>query len=154
MDQKIKKHIRLLAERSGHNIDYQAESILIRSFLNEVTILQSDKYSFDFQYNTMQGSIKVRAAREDVYDLLLGLLGRIEAVEVKRKTGPLLTMEEWIKEEGKLAKTELEQLRADLQSQEIHQRRFGGNRIEAEYYDGLIILSDDLCWWRSNVIEI
>jgi len=30
----------------------------------------------------------------------------------------------------------------------------GGNRYVAEYYNGLLIMTDDLCWAKSNVIPI
>ena len=124
---------------------------------NPTDFLFQNTYSFECLHNLVSqvdSSINVDFI-EDVYDIILTLLSRKENLEkFILKKGTLLTTEEWIKEEGKFAEEQLEELKRDLRYEQIEFREVGGNRYVAEYYNGLLIMTDDLYWAKSNVIPI
>ncbi|WP_298541902.1 hypothetical protein [uncultured Aquimarina sp.] len=154
MDQKIKKNIRIIAEKNNCTILYNSNSLTIIDSMNSIQIAQNNKYEFDLVYNIIKDIIQIKVPIEEIYDVLLELLRRIDLNKIKLKTGVLIQLIDWIKEEGVSAKDNLEKLKMDLKIKSIEYRHLGGNRIEAEYYKGLLILSDDLCWNKSNIIEI
>lgn len=156
MNKELKSNIRKLAEKFNHEIEYQKDIVVLKSEINKIDLWQTDKYGINISYNLNENLYdKLEVKIEDVYDIILDLLSRKENVEkLTLKTGTRLTTEEWIKEEGEFAKEQLEELKRDLQYEEIEFRELGGNRYVVEYYNGLLIMTDDLCWAKSNVIPI
>ena len=155
MNKSIKKNIRLLSQKFNHSIDYHIDCVFIHSSLNRVKISQEKKYGFKVQYNSFLKNISIDIEKEDVYDIILELLKRTELYELKEKTGFLLNVKKWINEEANDYGKEIIQGLIKVSKKDlIEYENLGGNRIEAEYYKGLIILNDDLCWDKSNVINL
>tara|TARA_B100000795_G_scaffold116448_1_gene86471 strand:- start:291 stop:761 length:471 start_codon:yes stop_codon:yes gene_type:complete len=156
MNNFLKKNIRILAEKFNHKIEYQNDVVVLKNNINEIKLWETDKYGIYISYNIEDSSSKIlKSNNEIVYDILLDLLNRKEQKErLTMKTGILLSIEDWIKEEGEFAKDKLEELKKDLKYTKIKSRILGGNRYGAEYYNGLLILTDDLCWGKSNVVTI
>lgn len=156
MNKEVKSNIRKLAEKFNHEIEYHKDIVVLKSEINKIDLWQTDKYGINISYNLNENIYdKLEVKIEDVYDIILTLLSRKENLEkFILKKGTLLTTEEWIKVEGKFAEEQLEELKRDLRYEQIEFRELGGNRYVAEYYNGLLIMTDDLCWAKSNVIPI
>lgn len=156
MDRKLKQHIRIIAEKFNHRIELQKDVIVLKNEVNEIKLRETDKHRINISYNINENQLDIlKVETENVYDTVLELLTRNEQEEKpKMKTGILLTIEDWINEEGNSAKEQLEELKRDLRDKQIQFRELGGNRYVAEYYNGILILIDDLCWAKSNVIPI
>lgn len=156
MDKELKDHVKILADKFHHKVEYQKDVMILENQINHIKVWGKDKYGINISYNLNENqSANVKIENDDVYDVIIELLNRKEHNEkLKRKTGILITIEEWITEEGEFAKEQLEKLKIDLQYQQIKFRALGGNRFEAEYNNGILILTDDLCWAKSNVIPI
>lgn len=150
----IKKNIRLLCERYDHSIEYSAEDLLIKSDLNWIKISPKSKYGFVIKYNTKSTNIQIEIRSEDIYDVLIEILTRPQLYELKAKTGKLLELNDWITEEGSGIAKELKTLKATASLEKVDFKNIGGNRLEGEYFKGIIILTDDLRWDKSNVFEL
>jgi hypothetical protein len=151
MDQLIKKNIRLLTERFNHSIEYSAEDLWIKSDLNSIKISPKHKYGFVVAYNSESNIIQIEIKLADIYDILIQLLRRTQPYGLKEKTGKLLSIADWITEEGDWVVKELKVLKNNLDQENLEFKEIGGNRFKGEYFKGLLILTDDLCWGRSNV---
>ena len=155
MNKELKSHIRKLAKKFNHEIEYQNDIVVLKSEMNKIELWEPDKNGVNISYNLSDNNFdKLKVEHDGVYDILIDLFRREKGSKLTLKNGVLLTIEEWIKEEGEFAKEKFEELKKDLHSEQIEFRELGGNRYEAEYYDGLLILKDDLCWAKSNVIPI
>ncbi|PPK94927.1 hypothetical protein LY01_01680 [Nonlabens xylanidelens] len=155
MEQLIKKNIRLLSERYNHSIEYGINELFITNKINTIKIHPKNKYGFDIVYNTDEGIDKICSNLEDIYDFLIELLRRTELYKLIPKNGKLLDLSDWIKEEdGDWIIKSLKVLVTKFDDIQIEYKEFGGNRYELEFYKGLLILNDDLCICKSNVIEI
>lgn len=154
-EQRIKKTIRLLADKFDHLMVYEKDIMLLKNQVNNIQIRQEDKYGMTISYKLGGKVNKQKLPLERIYDVMLQLLQRQDDhTQIAAKPGVLLTVEEWIKEEGAWARERLENLIRDLNSQAFAYRWLGGNRYQAEYYKGLLIITDDLGWAVSNVIEL
>lgn len=156
MNKDLKKHIKNLADKFNHKVEYQKDVMIIKNQINHIKLWKKDKYGINISYNLDENqSDDLKVDAEYIYDAILELFNRKERSEkLKIKTGILITIEDWINEEGDFAKEKLEELKSDLQYQQIEFRELGGNRFEVEYYNGILILTDDLYWAKSNVIPI
>ena len=156
MKKELKKHIKLLAEKFNHKVEYEKEVMVLQNVVDEIRIWEEDKYGTNVSYNEGKDlKIELKLNSENFYNVFIEILGR-KSQEEKLMIGDgiLLTIEEWIKEEGDFAKDQIEGLKIDLENEQIEFRKLGGNRFEAEYFKGILILTDDLCWGKSNVISI
>lgn len=156
MDKETKKHVRIVAEKFNHHIEYQKDVMVLKSDINEIKLWEIDKYGINISYNVNESQSDIlKVEYKNIYDIILELLGRKGQDEkLETRTGILLTIEEWINEEGAFAKEQLEKLKRDLQYQVIEFRELGGNRYKLDYYNTILILTDDLYWAKSNVIPI
>ncbi len=156
MNRELKKHIKILADKFNHKVECQKDVMILKNKINHIKLWEKDKYGINISYNLNENqSDNLKVETENIYNVILELLNRKEQNEkLKMKTGILITIEEWINEEGEFAREQLEELKRDLQYQQIEFRELGGNRFEVEYYKGILILTDDLCWAKSNVIPI
>ncbi|NOQ71198.1 MAG: hypothetical protein GQ574_04295 [Crocinitomix sp.] len=154
MNQNVKKNIRLLAEKYKHDIQYRERSILLTSSINQIEITQKDKYGFYFSYNPNLEGKKREVDFHDIYDVLIDLLSRREIYHLKPKNGNLLTIDDWIDGDGCASDKAFQKQFKELDQSVLEYKNLGGNRIEAEYYKGLIIIIDDLLMDKSNVIEL
>lgn len=153
MNNVIKRHIKLITEKYDHALTYDRSRLIINSEKNHIEIEEAGKDQFCLKYNTNEGVETITIAQEDVFDVLIALYTRWETTRVDEKRGELLKMAHFLEEEGKGAEKRLKQLRLDLKNNELNYRHLGDNRIEAEYFKGVIILKDDIMAYKSNVVD-
>ena len=152
MDHTIKKHIRLLAEKYQHTINYKANGILLTNSFNEIELYQKDKGQFSIHFNPSVDGKALDVDFPNVYDVLIDLLRRTQAHPYQPKNGNLLTLADWFEGEQSFMK-QLHNLIKKESLTPIDCVNFGGNRFELEYYKGIFILTDDLMAKRSNIFE-
>jgi hypothetical protein len=112
------------------------------------------KYGFHIHANPDLDGKRFEIELEDIYDVLITLFSRYKVDPILPNKGKLLTIKDWTTEEGEQAKKRLKKLAKDLDRSGVVYENLGGNRIEAEYYKGLLILTNDILLCKSNVIEI
>ncbi|WP_053989917.1 hypothetical protein [Mangrovimonas sp. TPBH4] len=150
---KLKEHIKLLAEKYNHKLTYDKFKIIVFSDKNYVEINELNQKSVEITYNYSTGKEKTILKNSDIYDLLIEILTRFELNIIRSKNCELLNISHFIEEEGKVANKRLAELKSEIKNGQVIYRNLGGNRIEAEYYKGILILKDDLMNYKSNVIE-
>jgi len=154
MSSTWRRNIKLLAEWWPHTIEYERSVILLTSKINQIRVWQEDKYGIRFTYNSnSKGEEHLKVCWEDVYDVAIQLLWRSELHPVGPNGGVLLTLDEWVNQEGRFAEKRLRTFRSDLEAGHIEDRCLGGNRYRLEYFKGIFILTDDLCRAKSNVVS-
>lgn len=155
MNPLIKKNIRLLSEKHHHSISYGVNEMLIANDINTIKITPERKYGFKITYNTSEGLEQISSDLDNIYDVLIDLLKRHKPYKLISKNSTLIHLENWIDEEGgNWIKKSLKDLSIRYDNGEIEYEDLGGNRFELEFYKGLLILVDDLCIKKSNVIDI
>ena len=152
VSQIIKKNIRLLSERFNHEIFYSESSLLIKSKLNFIEILPHSKEKILIKYNIEKGTDEVEILTECIYDLLINIFHRNELTKVNLNEGDLLSIVDLEEEFTDIKK--IEEKVFDLISENTHYYNFGGNRVLTQYYKNSLILVDDICYAKSNVINI
>lgn len=151
MEHKIKQNITLVAERYRHEIRYEQRHMLIESDQNSIQI-KTEKEDFIISYNTEFGTEELKCSTYELYDIILTLFTRFRQERIQKKNGFLLSLKRYFMEEGKLAIRDWERLKFDLENTTIDARILSGNRIDAEYYKGVIILKDDLRLELGNIV--
>lgn len=152
MDNSTKKHIKILAERFSQLIEYDRDILILR---NDIRVWQKDKYGYNISFNLLGKHRLLKVSIDGIYNVVIQLLRRENNTQdVELKSEVVLTVEHWVSEEGDFAREQLEKLKKDLKTESIKYRDLGGNRYEAEFYNGILILTDDLCFLSSNIIEL
>ena len=155
MNKEIKKHIRILAEKFNHLIEYDKDILVLKNEINNIRIFQEDKYGINVSFNLLDKYKHLKVTTDRIYDVIIELLSRGKNTQdIELNSEMILTIEDWINEEGDFARKQLEKLKKDLKTENIKYRDLGGNRYEAEFYNGILILTDDLCFASSNIIEL
>jgi len=155
VDKDIKKHIKILAQKFNHSVEYKKDILIFKNEVNEIKIWQKDKYSINISFNLLNKPKQVKIITERIYDFVIELFQRKNNSEdIKLNSEMILTIDDWVNEEGDFAKQQLEKLKRDLKTEKITSRQLGGNRYEAEFYNGIIILTDDLYFSASNIVEL
>lgn len=153
MNSTIKKHIKLLAERFEHQLRYDRNALIIYNSSNTIRIEEYKKSDLDISYNVDTSSTKTERVPQDrAYDIIIKILTRYEVEEVKFSLGTPIQLEDWIEEES-YKRTRIVDLQRQILKEDADHVILGGNRLEAEYFKGVIILMDDLMWMPCNVIE-
>ena len=154
MNNTIKKHIRLLAEKFNHSIEYVGNGLTIQNSINFIEISPVSESKSIFTYNVDGEKVKKSIDNSIIYDLLIDCITRTSSDALSLKNSTPITIDDWVNEEGVWAIDALNKLKKEIREGTISDKVLGGNRFEVEYYQGLLILTDDLCWGRSNVIEL
>ena len=155
MNQELKRNIRLLTAKFNHEITYNHDSsISVRNEVNDILIKQLNKNELLVSYNLETEEIEVLKQTNEFYDLFLELLERTSLKKVKPKNGAPISLEDWFESEGDFAKQQLRNLKDEISCDKIIYKNLGGNRIEVEYYCGILILTDDLFLAPSNIIKL
>jgi len=154
VERLIKKNIRLLAEKHEHSISYLPNSIEINNEINEISIVQHTKELFRIEFNLTKEKQAIYISNLEIYDVVLQVVKRKNIHPIKIKTFPLLSIKQWLSDEGKSAQNDFNKLKTDLRKSNPANRIMFGNRIEAEYYSGIIILEDIMNEFVSNVVNL
>jgi hypothetical protein len=146
----IKKCVRLIAEKFSYSTDYLKEIIIISNQDNRIEIeLKGNQYEISYEY--LSKSENITTSIEELFDFLIQLLMFEEKQNISLHKGEIITIENWITDE-QISLKEIEQVLSDLKKENIENYQFRGNRIMAEYYKGIIILLDDLGYYKSEII--
>ena len=149
-----KTHIKLLADKFAYSISYNNDSITLSNALNQIYITDKDKYSVVLSYDTKTGKTSYVVNEEDLIDALYELFRRDKLESIQRKNGKLLTLEDYIDEEGLFMKNKIKEVIQELNTGTITNKNLGGNRIEGEIYKDTLILVDDLMYFKTNMIDL
>jgi hypothetical protein len=155
MQYKIKKYIKILAEKFYHTMEYDKEALLLIGQLNEIRIEKGKKSNFIISYNHENGVEALNILDDEIFDILLELFWRNDLDRIKLKGGELLNWELFkeIEKEDAFWDNFLLKVKKEADEKGFQYREIGGNRILLEYYNGLLIMFDDLKFYKSNVIE-
>lgn len=156
LNHTLKKNIRLIVEKYNHSIKYHFDFLIIKSEINFIEIHKESKENLLIKYNVLNGVISKTIKEEYVYDLLITLFYRIKPNVIYLHQGRLLTLDIFIKEECNSSNihSHLIEYKLNWCNGGSSFVNIGGNRLEAEFYKGLLILTDDILLDKSNVIEI
>ncbi len=155
MNQIIKKHLKILANRFEHTIEYHFNNdIIISNKLNFIKISHKSKNKLSFSYNCKLDLKEIEIDFDDLYDTLIQVLKRKSDYEIITTKYDLLTLEIYLENEGQRAQKEIEQLIQNYKIGKVENKILFGNRITPEIFNGIIILTDDLERIKSNVIDL
>ncbi|MEO1048994.1 MAG: hypothetical protein AAFX87_00095 [Bacteroidota bacterium] len=155
MDKSVKKNIRLFAEKYKHTIEYDKDVMLLKSKINQIKVWVEDKYGVNIALNKGQLITDIKVDTHLIYDALHQIFIRNSDLDAyKRPAGILITLDEWINEEGEFAEEQIQQLKKQLADATIDYKHLGGNRFIAEFYKGVVILTDDLSWAATNIVHL
>lgn len=153
MNPTTKRHIKLLAERFEHQIHFDRQTICLSNFKNSIRIEENHKRKLEVSYNVDDSNTITNAVTPiELYDLLIKILSRFETEKVVFKSEEPIQLEEWIATECQ-RNTRILDLKRRIQRENSDHVILGGNRLEAEYFKGVIILMDDLSWSPCNVVD-
>ena len=152
--QSFKKRVRLLVEKIGGELAYGNDGgLAVRHGSNSASFAPVSVDEMHATINVAGDSVSYQISKNYVFDIVdrLGsthLASSLLAYEQK----PILKLDDYIREEhGELF---LECLRKQLANDpSIAHAELGGNRILVEYYSGVLIISDDLLWSATNVVD-
>lgn len=154
MESIVKRNVRLLAEKYEHSVSYPPQGLKISSTLNELCISPQSKDILLVEYNSSSERETVYVSTQGIYDIVLQILQRRNAHSVKMKSNHILNIEKWVSDEGKNALKDFNNLKQELKNSNPSNRIMFGNRIEAEYYSGVIILQDVMNEYVSTIINL
>lgn len=151
---KEKKIINLISVKYGHLISYEKDDILINNKKNNIRISKTNENELIFFYNTSEGIESINLESKFIFDLLIKVFNRenLEKIVLSRHliTTDLFFEEEqnkefWIQIFDKAKRKWL--------NDGTIEGNIGGNRILVEYFNGILIFTDDLNFFASNAIE-
>lgn len=153
MNPSVKRHIKLLAERFEHQVQFDRNAMIISNSSNTIRIEEYKKYDLEITYNINNSTTKTeRVPQEEPYDLIIKILTRYEMGEVKFRLGNPIQIQDWIEEE-RYKSTRIVDLQRWILKEKSDHVILGGNRLEAEYFKGVIILMDDIVLSPCNVVD-
>lgn len=149
----LKKHIKLLSELYDHSIDYNKNTIILNSRLNNIRITQINKTNIELTFNINSEKQHLIIQNNDCYDILIKLMKRNESYlcPFGDKSMKFILPIDFLEEEMNGA-TELD-LKKLILSKSAEYVDLGGNRFEGLYYKGVLILTDDLLWSKFNMVD-
>lgn len=147
----IKKCVRLIAEKFSYSTDYLKEIIIISNQDNRIEIELKGNEQYEISYEYLSKSENITTSIDELFDLLIQLLMFEEKHNISLHEGEIITIQNWITDE-QISLKEIEQILSDLKKENVESYQFRGNRIMAEYYKGIIILLDDLGYYKSGII--
>jgi hypothetical protein len=149
-----KRHIKLLADKFAYSISYGKDAILLSNSLNQIRITDKDKYNVLISYEIQTGNKSYVANEEDIIDTLYELLRHEKIEYIQKKNGKLLTLKDYIDEEGSFFENKIKEVIMELNTGANIHKILGGNRIEGEIYKDTLILVDDLMFFKTNMIDL
>jgi hypothetical protein len=152
--QSFKKRVRLLTEKIGGELSYGNDGgLTVRHGSNSASFVPVSHDEMRATIDVDDDSASYRISKNYVFDIVdrLGtthLVSSLLAYEQK----PILQLEDYIREER--GKPFLDRLREQLgKDSSIAHAELGGNRILVKYYLGVLIISDDILWSATNVVD-
>ena len=153
--QRFKKRLRLLTEKHGGTIAYGDDDSLTVTFNTGTARFSSLGYdSMHCELTVGVASFPIRAPKTYCFDITARLASAHLSETLRDyQRGQLLELSDYIRDEhgGPIIDQFKQRLASDPS---IAYAEFGGNRILAEYFHGVVILYDDLCLDATNVVEL
>lgn len=150
--QKLKKNIKILSEKFNCEVSYFEDYIQIKNDENFIELKEQKKDEVLLKYNVEKGFDEFSILKIYIYDALINIFYRQSLECVNLNQGDLLNIEDLKFEFGNL--NGIQEKIKELKLKNIDFYDFGGNRVLTQYYKGVVILIDDLCINKSNVINL
>ena len=147
----IKKCLRLVAEKFSFSTNYLNETISISNNSIRISIEPKRDKNNTISYENLNQLENLTVSIDELFDIVIQSLKFDRKDKISRRKGEIITLENWIHEE-QISLKEIEKTLFDLKENNVTLYEFRGNRIIAEYYQGIIILSDDLGYYKSGII--
>ncbi|MDQ1098683.1 MULTISPECIES: hypothetical protein [Chryseobacterium] len=147
-----KKNIVLLSERYNHQVSYYQDIIIVSNKKNIVKIRPDVKDTFLIKYNFEGGIAEIQVQEVEIYDLLMNIFFRKSFEKISINQGTLMNIDDIYDEFGDVK--EFSKRLAQLMLKNVKYYDFGGNRTLIQYYKNILILIDDICLAKSNVINL
>lgn len=147
----IKKHIRLIAEKFQYSTSYTKESVILENTPVSIEIDFSGYDVFNLKHTINDTLKQIVIKPEALYDYIIQAFIFPYKTEIAHKKGELISLEIWASEEFISLKKLLNNIEK-IKSGDSEEHDFGGNRIMAEYYKGIILVRDDLAYYKANVL--
>ncbi|GEM_PF-2162873 len=150
--QAIKKNIKLLSEKYNHQLFFHENIIFIKNEKNLIEIYSKTNEIISIKYNLEEGLDHLEMLTVEIYDILINIFHRRFLEKVNLSEDELINIDNLREEFGDLSEVnkKLSQLISDNKSF----YDFGGNRILMEFYKNILILKDNICLAKSNVINL
>lgn len=150
-----KKHIKILADKFNHSIEFSSSSLIIKSNINFIELTETQKNKVNIRYNVTGGEVKLSVTEIDLIDVVFEILRREKLEPVEMKEGELMSLKNYIDEVGKhYVQEKIKKIKFSRTDGTYKNEILNGNRMEAEVYDNLLILTDDLRVCKTNTIDI
>ena len=153
--QRFKTRLRLFTEKHGGSLTYENDGSLV------VTLAAGRVHFQPLSRNEMQCDISldgdgfsISAPKTHCFDIVDRLAVPHLAAKLKQYAPELLIeLSEYINDEQ--AGERIAELKRKIASDpSVVFAELGGNRWVAEYYHGYLILTDDLCYDATNIVEL
>ena len=141
-----------LAKRYNGQVLFSGNDLVCTLGIHSVRI-SFLKSEFGVQYKVDENSVSINLAPDQLLDFLIQFVQRSnQSDEIEVNRGELITQTVWAKEEGAAWITSASNALGYPFQNSVH--KLGGNRILAEYFEGMLILEDDLGYYKGNIIQL
>ena len=153
--QRFKTRLRLFTEKHGGSLTYENDGSLV------VTLAAGRVHFQPLSRNEMQCDISldgdgfsISAPKTHCFDIVDRLAAPHLAPKLKQYAPDILIeLSEYVRDEQ--AGDRIDDLKRKVASDpSVVFAELGGNRWLAEYYHGYLILTDDLCYGATNIVEL
>lgn len=149
-----KKEIGILAQKFGYKVSYKGRE---RSLEKDSAILRigtgNNKASFIMWFSISMVPYELVVSSDALIDKVWSFMNHdYQNLTSVPEKGDLITLEEYLLSERENGRRSIEALKKELKEHKISHYRLFGNRIEVEYYNGYLILNDDIRFLKTNVI--
>ncbi len=149
---EYKKRVRLLAERFGASIDYaHDDGLTLTTTVGSIRFTPSSKNDMTCKVTTSKSEIAFACAKAYVFDII-HRFARGRLLDGYKPKGPPLTLQEYIDEEHAIER--ISKLKNRILAGIASNQELGGNHYNAEYFNGILLLSDVFTGAPANVVEI
>ena len=152
--QAFKTRIQLLAEKLGGSLGFEHDGSLVVTLANgRIHFRPSSRDQMQCDITLDGDDFSITAPKSHCFDIIYRFATPHLAQKLRQYTPNLLIeLSEYINDEqadGRIA--DLKRAIADDPS--LTSMELGGNRLVAEYNNGYLILTDDLCYGATNVVN-
>ena len=151
MNSDLKRNLRILSDHFDWRLSFQGNDLHLERGDLVIQLKEKRPSHIDLSYMNSAGEHFLNIPGADVYDIILQLFHATTEGVLERRTAKVLEVADWLNEEGDFFLDKLKQLVLDSPQGYHH---LGGNRILAEYLNGILILTDDLNYFKSNVLSV
>lgn len=150
----FKTELAVLGQKFGYRLTYIAQKRHFTNGVNQIWIEPlKNKHLLKCSSKTDSNLNECLLNADELIDAFYNVLQHPTFSKIQINSGPLITLHDYIETEKKEAQKSLVNLKKVLQTEAPNEYRLKGNRIEALYYRGFLILKDDLSYLKTNMIS-